>query len=101
MTKSGGLVTQALEAIEIYYTMLSDQQNSYNATISNNVNDIMKVLTIFSAIFIPLTFIVGVYGMNFDYIPFLRYRYAYFILWGIMIAIVILMLFFFKRKRWF
>ena len=96
-----GLVTQALEAIEIYYTMLSDQQNSYNATISNNVNDIMKVLTIFSAIFIPLTFIVGVYGMNFDYIPFLRYRYAYFILWGIMIAIVILMLFFFKRKRWF
>ena len=50
-----GLVTQALEAIEIYYTMLSDQQNSYNATISNNVNDIMKVLTIFSAIFIPLT----------------------------------------------
>jgi len=96
-----GLVTQALEAIEIYYTMLSDQQNSYNATISNNVNDVMKVLTIFSAIFIPLTFIVGVYGMNFDYIPFLRYRYAYFILWGIMIAIVILMLFFFKRKRWF
>lgn len=96
-----GLVTQALEAIEIYYTMLSDQQNSYNASISNNVNDVMKVLTIFSAIFIPLTFIVGVYGMNFDYIPFLKYRYAYFILWGIMIAIVIIMIFFFKRKKWF
>lgn len=95
-----GLVTQALEAIEIYYTMLSDQQNSYNATISNNVNDVMKVLTIFSATFIPLTFIVGVYGMNFDYIPFLKYRHAYFILWGIMISIVVLMLFFFKRKKW-
>ncbi len=59
----------------------------------------MKVLTIFSAIFIPLTFIVGVYGMNFDYIPFLRYRYAYFILWGIMIAIVILMLFLLQTEK--
>lgn len=95
-----GLVTQALEAIEIYYTMVSDQQNSYNANISNNVNDVMKVLTIFSAIFIPLTFIVGVYGMNFNYIPALKYRYAYFILWGIMVAIAIIMLFFFKRKKW-
>lgn len=95
-----GLVTQALEAIEIYYTMLSDQQNSYNATISNNVNDVMKVLTIFSAVFIPLTFIVGVYGMNFEYIPFLKNHYGYFILWGIMISISILMFFFFKRKKW-
>lgn len=95
-----GLVTQALEAIEIYYTMVSDQQNSYNANINNNVNDVMKVLTIFSAIFIPLTFIVGVYGMNFNYIPALKYRYSYFILWGIMVAIAIIMLFFFKRKKW-
>lgn len=95
-----GLVTQALEAIEIYYTMVSDQQNSYNANISNNVNDVMKVLTIFSAIFIPLTFIVGVYGMNFNYIPALKYHYSYFILWGIMVAIAIIMLFFFKRKKW-
>lgn len=95
-----GLVTQALEAIEIYYSMVSDQQNSYNASISNNVNDVMKVLTIFSAVFIPLTFIVGVYGMNFEYIPALKYRYAYPFLWGIMIGIAILMLFFFKRKKW-
>lgn len=96
-----GLVTQALEAIEIYYTMMSDQQNSYNATISNNVNDVMKVLTIFSAVFIPLTFIVGVYGMNFEYIPALKYHYAYHLLWGIMIIIAIIMLLFFKRKKWF
>lgn len=95
-----GLVTQALEAIEIYYTMVSDQQNSYNANISNNVNDVMKILTIFSAIFIPLTFIAGIYGMNFEYIPFLKYRYAYFILWGIMTVIAIIMLLFFKRKKW-
>lgn len=96
-----GLVTQALEAIEIYYTMVSDQQNSYNAGISNNVNDVMKVLTIFSAVFIPLTFIVGVYGMNFEYMPVLKYRYAYYTIWGIMIGISIMMLFFFKRKKWF
>ena len=95
-----GLVTQALEAIEIYYMMVSDQQNSYNANISNNVNDVMKVLTIFSAIFIPLTFIVGVYGMNFEYIPALHYPNAYYILWAIMIIIAIVMLFFFKRKKW-
>lgn len=95
-----GLVTQALEAIEIYYMMVSDQQNSYNTNISNNVNDVMKVLTIFSAIFIPLTFIVGVYGMNFEYIPALHYPNAYYILWAIMIIIAIVMLFFFKRKKW-
>lgn len=94
------LVTQALEAIEIYYTMVSDQQNSYNANISNNVNDVMRVLTVFSAVFIPLTFIVGVYGMNFEYIPALQYRYAYHILWVIMIIIAIVMLLFFKRKKW-
>lgn len=95
-----GLVTQALEAMEIYYVMLSDQQNSYNTNLSNNVNDIMRVLTIFSAVFIPLTFIAGVYGMNFEYIPFLKYRYAYFILWGAMVIIAIIMLLFFKRKKW-
>lgn len=95
-----GLVTQALEAIEIYYTMLSDQQNSYNANISNNVNDVMRVLTVFSAVFIPLTFLVGVYGMNFEYIPELKYHYAYYILWGIMVIIALFMLLFFKRKKW-
>ena len=95
-----GLVTQALETIEIYNNMVSDQQNSYNANISNSVNDVMKVLTIFSAIFIPLTFIAGIYGMNFKYIPFLTYRHAYFILWGIMTVIALIMLLFFKRKKW-
>ncbi|MFR2510491.1 magnesium/cobalt transporter CorA [Odoribacter laneus] len=94
------LVTQALEAIEIYYMMVADQQNIYNSNISNNVNDVMKILTIFSAIFIPLTFIVGVYGMNFEYIPALKYHWAYFILWAVMLVIVIIMLLFFKRKKW-
>lgn len=95
------LATQATEAIEIYYTMVSDQQNSYNTNLSNNVNDIMKVLTVLSTIFIPLTFIAGIYGMNFEYIPELKYRYSYFILWGLMLVIALLMLLFFKRKKWF
>lgn len=95
-----GLVTQAIEAIEIYYTMISDQQNSYNTNINNNVNDVMKVLTIFSAVFIPLTFIAGIYGMNFEYIPELKQHNAYFILWGVMIIIAAFMLFFFKKKKW-
>lgn len=94
------LVTQALEAIEIYYTMLSDQQNIYNTNMTNSVNDVMKVLTIFSAIFIPLTFIAGIYGMNFDYMPELKYPGAYFALLGVMTCITIVMLFFFKKKKW-
>lgn len=95
------LVLQAQEAIEIYYTMVSDQINLFQTNVSNKVNDVMKVLTIFSTIFIPLTFIAGIYGMNFEYIPELHYRPAYFILWGIMIVITVIMLFYFKRKKWF
>ena len=60
----------------------------------------MKVLTVFAAIFIPLTFIAGVYGTNFEYLPELHFRYSYFIFWGVLIFIGLLMLLFFKRKRW-
>ena len=94
------LVVQAQEAIEIYYSMVSDQINLYQTNIGNRQNDVMKILTIFSTIFIPLTFIAGIYGMNFEYIPELKYHYAYFILWGIMIVITITMLLYFKRKKW-
>lgn len=95
-----GLATQTLEVIEIYHTMISDQQNSYNANMSNSVNDVMKVLTIFSAIFIPLTFIAGVYGMNFAHMPFLEGRFSYYILWGVMIFVALMMLLYFKKKKW-
>ena len=94
------LVVQAQEAIEIYYSMVSDQINLYQTNIGNRQNDVMKVLTIFSTIFIPLTFIAGIYGMNFEYIPELKHHYAYFILWGIMVVITITMLLYFKRKKW-
>jgi magnesium transporter len=93
--------SQAAEAIETYREMLSDELNIYNSAMSHRMNDIMKVLTIFAAIFIPLTFIAGIYGTNFEYLPELHYRYGYFVLWGVMIGVAAAMLYFFKKKGWF
>jgi magnesium transporter len=59
------------------------------------------VLTIFAAIFIPLTFIAGIYGTNFEYLPELHYKYSYYIFWGVLLVIALLMVLFFKRKKWF
>ncbi|MGB5287332.1 MAG: magnesium/cobalt transporter CorA [Ignavibacteriaceae bacterium] len=95
------LILQASEAIDTYREMLSDQMNLYNSALSNKMNDIMKVLTIFAAIFIPLTFIAGIYGTNFEYLPELHFKYSYYIFWGVMIAVALALLIFFKRKKWF
>jgi len=94
------LSTQAVEVIDTYREMLTDHLNIYNTGISNRLNEIMKVLTIFSAIFIPLTFIAGIYGTNFEYLPELHFRYSYFIFWGILLLVAITMVRFFKRKNW-
>ena len=94
------LVTHAADAIDIYRDMLSDQLNLYNSVISNRMNDIMRVLTIFAAIFIPLTFIAGIYGTNFEYLPELHFKYSYFVFWAVMITVAIVMLIFFKKKKW-
>lgn len=94
------LITQATEAIDTYREMLSDQLNMYNSNVSNRMNDIMKVLTIFAAIFIPLTFIAGIYGTNFEYLPELRFKYSYFVFWGVMLMVAFSMLIFFRRKKW-
>jgi magnesium transporter len=72
----------------------------YMSNMSNKMNEVMKVLTIMASIFIPLTFIVGVYGMNFDYIPELHWDNGYYFIWGVMILIFIGMLIYFKSKRW-
>jgi len=94
------LSTQATEAIDTYREMLSDHLSNYNAAVSYRMNDIMRVLTIYAAIFIPLTFIAGIYGMNFENLPELHYENAYFVLWGVMIMIAGGMLFYFKKKGW-
>lgn len=94
------LATQADESIEIYNTILTDTLNIYNTSISNKSNEIIKILTIFTTIFIPLTFIAGIYGMNFKYIPELEFRYSYPLFWLLSILITIWMFLFFKRKKW-
>jgi len=60
----------------------------------------MKVLTLIATIFIPLTFVAGVYGMNFDYMPELRHPYGYFMVWGVMIGVVVVMLVYFRKRQW-
>jgi len=80
--------------------MIWSLMDMYMTTISNKMNEVMKVLTIMASIFIPLTFIAGIYGMNFEYIPELQYKYSYFILWGVMIVLFIGMLIYFKRRKW-
>lgn len=94
-------ISQANDATDSYREILSDQLNVYHTTISSKLNDIMKFLTVFSVIFIPLTFIAGIYGTNFEYVPELTYKYSYFIMWVVMIIIAIAMLIFFKKKKWF
>jgi len=72
----------------------------YLSTMSNKTNEVMKVLTIIATIFIPLTFIVGIYGMNFDNMPELHWPWAYFAVLGIMALIAVGMLFYFRRRKW-
>ena len=93
-------INQASDTLDNYRELLSDQLNIYHMIISSKLNDIMKFLTIFSVIFIPLTFIAGIYGTNFEFLPELRIKYGYFIMLGVMALLTILMLFYFKRKKW-
>ncbi|BBM82582.1 magnesium/cobalt transporter CorA [Candidatus Uabimicrobium amorphum] len=93
-------IAQVIDQIETFREMLSSMLDIYLTSISNKMNEIMKMLTFISTIFIPLSFIVGVYGMNFKHIPELEWQWGYFCVWGIMITIVFSMLFYFKKKRW-
>lgn len=92
---------QSIEAADNYFQMTGDLINLYNTYLSNKVNDVMKVLTIFASIFIPLTFIAGVYGTNFEYVPELHFKNAYFVMWGVMIVVAGIMLYYFKKHKWF
>ena len=72
----------------------------YMSNISNKMNEVMKVLTIMASIFIPLTFLAGIYGMNFENIPELKFKYGYFVLLGIMAVVFVGMIYYFKKKKW-
>lgn len=93
-------IIQVSESVDIYREMIWGLMDMYMTTISNKMNEVMKVLTIMASIFIPLTFMAGIYGMNFEYIPELQFKYGYFIFWGVMIAVFVGMLLYFKRKKW-
>lgn len=89
-----------METVDTFRDMLANMLDIYLSSISARMNEVMKVLTIIATLFIPLTFIVGVYGMNFDYFPELKWRWAYPVLWIIMIGIAGAMLVYFRRKHW-
>jgi magnesium transporter len=93
-------IIQVSESVDIYREMIWGLMDMYMTTISNKMNEVMKVLTIMASIFIPLTFMAGIYGMNFEYIPELEYKYGYFVLWGVMILVFLGLLYYFKRKKW-
>lgn len=93
-------IIQIVETVEAQKDTLTTVMELYLTGLSNKTNDVMKVLTIIATIFIPLTFIAGIYGMNFDNMPELHWKYGYFVVWGIMIFIILIMIVFFKRKKW-
>ena len=93
-------IIQITESIELYREMIWSLMDMHMTIMSNKMNEIMKVLTIIATIFIPLTFIAGLYGMNFKNIPELNYENGYFYLLGIMFVLLVLMLIYFRRKRW-
>ena len=97
---------QIIDTIETYRDFLASILDVYLSSVSNKLNEVMKVLAVFASIFIPLTFITSIYGMNFNTVnspfnmPELNWRYGYLFVWGIMIAASIGMLIFFKKKKW-
>ena len=88
------------ESIAMFRDQLSNLENTYHAGLNMRMGQVMKLLTVISTIFIPLTFVVGVYGMNFDHMPELHWRYGYFAVMGLMITISLVMLAWFRRKGW-
>jgi magnesium transporter len=93
--------TRIIDTVETYRDLLSGIMDVYLSNNSNRMNEVMKVLTIMSSIFIPVTFIAGVYGMNFDVMPELRSPYGYAAVWAVMLTIMIGQIIYFKRKKWF
>ena len=91
---------RVVDLADSYRDLISGSLEAYLSVVSNRLNEIMKVLTIFSAIMLPLTFIAGIYGMNFDNMPELHSKYGYYAVWVIMLVVAVGMLLFFKKRGW-
>ena len=93
-------VVQIMDTIDTYRDMINGLYDLYLSEISFRMNNVMKVLTIISTIFIPLTFLAGIYGMNFEYMPELKWHYGYFGLWALMLAILVALVLLFRKQKW-
>lgn len=93
-------IIQVNETIENQRDTVASIMDLYMTGVSTRMNQVMQMLTIIATIFIPLTFIAGIYGMNFDNMPELHWKYGYFITWGVMGIVTMIMIFYFRRKRW-
>ncbi len=93
-------VLRVSELVETYREMMLGLLDIFNSSLSNRMNEVMKVLTVFASIFIPLTFIAGIYGMNFEYMPELHWRWAYPVLWVVFVGMFVGFLVYFKKKKW-
>lgn len=91
---------QIIDTIESYRDILAGMLDIYLSTLSNKMNEVMKVLTIIATIFIPITFIAGIYGMNFKFMPELEWRWGYAMVWVVIVVAVGIMIGFFKKKQW-
>lgn len=91
---------RVIESIDSYRELVTGLLDIYLSSVSNKMNETMKVLTVFASIFIPLTFIVGIYGMNFEFMPELKWKWAYPVLWVVFVIISGLLLVFFRKKKW-
>ena len=91
---------QVIDTVESFRDMVSGMLDIYLSSISNRMNAVMKVLTIIATIFIPLTFVAGIYGMNFKYMPELEWKWGYLAVWIVVVIIGICMLIYFRRKKW-
>jgi magnesium transporter len=94
-------VIAVIDSVETFRDMLSGMLDIYLSSVSNRLNEVMKVLTIIATIFMPLTFLAGVYGMNFKFMPELAWHWGYFGVLGLMLAIALYMIHYFKKKKWF
>ena len=91
---------QVIDTIESYRDMSAGMLDIYLSSLSNKMNEVMKVLTIIATIFIPLTFLAGVYGMNFRYMPELNNQFSYPVIWCVMLLVAVIMIYYFRRKKW-
>jgi magnesium transporter len=95
-----GHIVQIVDVVETYRDTISGMLDMYLSSVSNRMNEVMKVLTVIATTFMPLTFLAGVYGMNFRHMPELEWPWAYPVLWAVMIAVAVGMLAYFRRRRW-